>query len=142
MVESPKCKSATIPAEINYYGKKYKVTSVGNYAFEHCSKLKKVRIGKNVVSIGKKAFYNCSSLTSVTIPAKVKNIGKEAFFKCKKLQTLIIRGKNLTLKRIGSRAFKYTYAKMKIRVPKKKMKLYQKVLKKRGVSKRASFRKL
>ena len=43
------------------------VTSIGDYAFNNCSKLTSVTIGNNVTSIGDYAFQNCSALTSVHI---------------------------------------------------------------------------
>ena len=40
------------------------VTRIGQYAFEHCSKLENVTIHENVSSIGQYAFNGCSALTS------------------------------------------------------------------------------
>ena len=42
------------------------VTSIGEWAFLACTKLKSVYIGKGVTSIGNEVFYDCHSLTSVT----------------------------------------------------------------------------
>ena len=41
------------------------VTSIGDYAFHHCSSLTSVTIPSSVTSIENYAFYGCSSLTSV-----------------------------------------------------------------------------
>ena len=62
------------------------VTSIGKYAFEHCSKLTSIEIPSSVTSIGDYAFYNCSSLTSITIPSGVIIIGSRAFYGCSKLK--------------------------------------------------------
>ena len=59
-----------IPATVNYDGKTYSVTSIGNGAFEYCSGLTSVTIPNSVTSIGSWAFKYCSSLTSVVWNAK------------------------------------------------------------------------
>ena len=55
------------------------ITSIGSYAFNHCSNLTSVMFGNNVTSIGDHAFNSCSALTSVTIPNSVLSIGDGAF---------------------------------------------------------------
>ena len=78
------------------------VTDIGLYAFEHCSGLTSVTIGNSVTSIGGKAFYNCDGLTSVTIPNSVTSIGEFAFRSCKGLTSVTI-GNSVTS--IGDYAF-------------------------------------
>jgi hypothetical protein len=58
------------------------LTSIGNCAFEYCSKLTSVTIPNSVTSIGELAFCYCESLTSVTIPNSVTSIGDGAFYCC------------------------------------------------------------
>ena len=41
------------------------VTSIGEYAFSHCTSLTSVTISDSVTSIGEYAFYDCTSLTDV-----------------------------------------------------------------------------
>ena len=96
----------------------YKVTSVEKKAFKNNKKIKKVTIGKNVSKIGSKAFYGCS-----------------------KLKTLTIKSSKLTTKKIGSKAFSKTPKSMTVKVPKKKFKTYKSMLIKRGVNKKAKFKK-
>lgn len=58
------------------------VTSIGNYAFSDCPKLKSVTyasLENNVTSIGDYAFADCSSLTSVFISGYTTSIGEYAF---------------------------------------------------------------
>ena len=112
----------TIPDYITIKGKKYPVISIQSNAFAKCKKLTKVVIGKNVRRIKAKAFYNC-----------------------KKLKTIVIKTKKLTMKRVGKKAFAGIYKKAKITLPKggfsKKQKAaYKKILRARGVGKKAKIK--
>ena len=112
----------TIPDYITIKGKKYPVISIQSNAFAKCKKLTKVVIGKNVRRIKPKAFYNC-----------------------KKLKTIVIKTKKLTMKRVGKKAFAGIYKKAKITLPKggfsKKQKAaYKKILRARGVGKKAKIK--
>ncbi|MBQ8199844.1 MAG: leucine-rich repeat protein [Lachnospiraceae bacterium] len=117
------------------------ITTIGANAFYGCKKLKTVKLGKNVTTIGAKAFYKCTALKKITIPSKVKSIGKQAFYGCSKLKTLIIKTTKLTKKRVGSKAFGKTSKKIKVTMPKKKFKTYKTMLIKKGVNKKAKFKK-
>ena len=66
------------------------VTSIGNYAFISCSRLKSIIIPNSVTSIGEGAFSGCSGLTSITIPNSVTNIGSSAFSGCSGLNKVIV----------------------------------------------------
>ena len=80
--------SVVIPAEVTYGGVTYPVTSIGNRAFEGCSKLTSVTIGNSVTTIGNAAFEECDGLTSVTIGNSVTTIGDEAFYDCSNLMSI------------------------------------------------------
>lgn len=113
-------KAATIiiPNAVVIDGVTYKVTAIEKNAFKKNVYVKKVIIGKNVSKIASKAF--CS---------------------CKKLKTLIIKSKKLSIKKTGSKAFAKTFKRMTVKVPKKKFKAYKIMLIKRGVNKKAKFKK-
>ncbi|MDD6645728.1 MAG: leucine-rich repeat protein [Oscillospiraceae bacterium] len=66
------------------------VTSIGNWAFSHCTSLTGVTIGDSVTSIGKGAFDGCTSLTSITISDSVTIIKDYAFCECTSLTDVTI----------------------------------------------------
>lgn len=109
--------SVTIPTTIKIKGATYKVTEISTNAFKNNRKLKKVVIGQNIVRIGKNSFYGCKKLTSITI-----------------------KSSRLTLKNIGKNAFKNTSPKATVKVPKKQKVLYNQILKKRGLNKKAKVK--
>lgn len=110
-----------IPSEID----SVVVTSIGDYAFDNCTKLTGITIPDTVTNIGTEAFYNCTnlksvaigngvtrikddafalctSLTSITIPDNVTSIGDNTFYECTNLESIII-GKGVI--NIGEGAF-------------------------------------
>ena len=109
--------SVTIPTSIKIKGATYKVTEISASAFKNNRKLKKVVIGQNIVKICKNAFYGCKNLTSITI-----------------------KSSQLTLKNILKNAFKNTSPKATVKVPKNQKALYNQILKKRGLNKKAKVK--
>ena len=91
-----------ISQNINYKGKNYPVTSIGDSAFFYCSSLTSIEIPSSVTSIGDSAFYYCSSLTSIEIPSSVTSIGDYAFSYCSSLTSIEIPS---SVTSIGSYAF-------------------------------------
>ena len=101
-------KKATIPATVKIQGYTFNVTSIKKAAFNKCTKLTSVSIGKNVTSIGSSAFAQCTKLTKVAGCAGVTTVGSKAFYKCTKLSVVGSTAKTITLKKvesIGSSAF-------------------------------------
>ena len=88
------CKNTTIPNS---------VTSIGEYAFYHCTGLTSVTIPNSVTSIGEFAFSDCSGLTSVTIPNSVTSIGGYAFSGCSGLTSVTFNAEKCT--EMGSNSF-------------------------------------
>lgn len=60
--------------------------------YAYISSIKNVTIKNGVTSIGSYAFSHCTSLTSVTIPNSVTNIGGSAFRNCPGLTSIIYCG--------------------------------------------------
>lgn len=111
-----------IPARVTLGGVTYNVTAIADKALFGCWKLTSVTIGRNITKIGGSAFQNCKSLSKITIKTKMlkaNNVGKKAFAKA------------------GSS----NYKKLKVKVPSAKLKLYKKILKKKGLSSKAKVRK-
>ena len=78
------------------------VTSIGDRAFDGCTKLTRVVIPGSVTSIGYSSFRGCYSLPSVAIPDSVTSIGDSAFAYCKALTGITLSG---SVTSIGSCAF-------------------------------------
>ena len=114
---SSKASTVKIPDTITIEGHKLKVTSIAKNAFKGNKYLKTLVIGKNIKQIGKSAFYNC-----------------------KKLKKITIKTSQLTLNKIGKNAFKGTTKNVSVKVPKKQLKLYKTILKKKGLSKKAKIK--
>lgn len=111
-------KKITIPSAVTIKGKKYKITSIANNACKACKKLAKITVGANVNSIGKNAFKGC-----------------------KNLKKIIVKTKKLTLKRVGSNAFKGINKKALFKVPKSKVKIYKKIVRAKGAGKNVRVKK-
>ncbi len=115
-IVNKKSKSLKAADAVTIGGRKFLVTFIGNNAFSGCSKATSATIGKNVTKIGSKAFYNCKKLKKITIKATKLN-------------------------RAGANSFKGIHKKAIIKVPKSKLKAYQKVLKKKGQASSVKIKK-
>ena len=56
-----------IPETVTYNGKIYRVTGIGDNAFQDCTTLTSITIPRSVTAIGSWSFYNCTGLKSVFI---------------------------------------------------------------------------
>ncbi|MBR0443511.1 MAG: leucine-rich repeat domain-containing protein, partial [Clostridia bacterium] len=90
-----KITSAVIPDSTTAINTHYYTTgtfNTPNYdgAFENCTELVSVTIGKKLAAISREAFQNCTSLATVIIGDGVETIGTYAFAGCASLTDLTI----------------------------------------------------
>lgn len=80
---------ANIPATVEYKGKVFNVTRIGEWAFGWANKLQRVTMGDNIKVIDRFAIVNCSQLKEVQIGEQVDSILLDAF-SYGKLETISI----------------------------------------------------
>ena len=113
-INNRKVLSFSIPDTVTYHGRKYRVTTVYSMLASNYRNMHTLKIGKNVKEIGSAAFENCSGLKRVVI-------------------------KSLNLKKIGINAFIGIGKNVTYEVPKSKLSIYKKRLKRAGASKKAKY---
>lgn len=101
---SEEISALNIPASVTYGEQEYKVTKIGDDAFEVYPYLKSISGGENITEIGDNAFHGCSALTGSIEFNKVTNIGEGAFWECGN-GGLNLTFNNLECKTIGPSAF-------------------------------------
>lgn len=75
------------------------VKNIGSYAFNECTSLANLTMGKNVISIGQNAFYKCTALTGeLLIPDSVTTIDNYAFQGCTGLTSVVLGTGIMTIK--------------------------------------------
>lgn len=89
------------------------ITTIGNSAFEGCSKVTSVSLPKTLTRIGGYAFDHCSSLKELSIPDGVTYIGGYAFSCCTFESIKLPSG----LKSLGVGAFAYCAHLKEISIP-------------------------
>ena len=109
--------NVTIPDTIISQGKKLKVTTIAEGAFEKNTSIKNVTLGKNVKQIGRKAFRNCKKLKKVNYPSNLQQLGAQSFENCTGLQQVSLPD---SVKTIGKKAFKNCKKLKKFTIGKKK----------------------
>ena len=95
----------------------------------------------NVTKISANAFRNNTVMKSLTIGSNVTTIGANAFYGCKNLNTVIIKTAKLTSKTVGTNAFAKTGAKPVVTVPAKQFNTYKTLLRSKGISTKAVYKK-
>ena len=89
--------SVVIPSSVTYMSKTYSVTTIGDHAFDGCTKLTSAIIPNSVTNIGNYAFSS-TGLKSVTIPNSVTSIGDGALLGCSDLTSITINSNEIVSK--------------------------------------------
>ena len=99
------CKSPTvmvhIPACAIIDGESYRITAVGDGAFEGNNVLEHLTIEEGVESLGENVALRCRALREVSLPSTLLSLGKQAFYGCERLTALHIGG----VKEVGESCF-------------------------------------
>ncbi len=67
------------------------MTSIGNWAFDRCTRLQLTHIPPNLIDMGYGAFANCENFTGdIAIPSGVSEIGEQTFVNCIRLTGITI----------------------------------------------------
>ena len=82
--------SVIIPTTVTYNSKTYKVTAIGNNAFNGATNITSLVVSDNVTIIGNAAFNGCIKLASVILGQGIETIGTAAFTGCSKLTNVTL----------------------------------------------------
>ena len=104
--KNPYSGDLVVPSTVEYSGKTYQVTRIGNDAFSDDDYVTGVKLPESINSIGTYAFNDCDRLTKIDIPASVKSIEYRAFYSCDKLKEVTLHE---GLETIGDEAFYNNY---------------------------------
>ena len=97
-----KNENVKIEKTLEFEGKKFTVTSIGDYAFSECSHLFSISLPDTIKTIGKFAFFNCITLDSILVPNSVNTISEYSFAGCSSLNSIQL---GAGLHEIGNNAF-------------------------------------
>ena len=102
-----------IPSTVEYNGKTYTVTKIGDNAFDD-NYITSFSLPYTITTIGTRAFCNSRSVTSITIPYGVTTIEDQAFHGCRKATNIEIP---TSVTSIGYGAFGYCEELTSITIP-------------------------
>ena len=66
------------------------VQTIGNGAFSDCDCLETIELSQGITSIEQYAFYGCKKLKTITLPASLRSIGRNTFEGCSSLTEIEI----------------------------------------------------
>lgn len=83
------CDDIVIPDSVTFRDRTYRVTAIGDQAFESCIYLNNVSLPFSIERIGEYAFRHCISLKNITIPPLVTSLGDYAFLDCDNITNVV-----------------------------------------------------
>lgn len=87
--------SVVVPASVTHKDKTYRVTAIGEGAFENCRELTDVVLPDSTVRVGNYAFERCTALASIVIGKNVSSFGERVFAKCPNLKSVTLRSESI-----------------------------------------------
>lgn len=66
------------------------IESIGNNAFQNCSRMVSITLPESITEIGKEAFLACTKLESVVLPAKMTRLESGLFLNCHSLKEVVL----------------------------------------------------
>lgn len=94
-----------VPSSVTFESKNYRVTRIGDEAFQNCTRLISVKLPDGITEIGYNSFSFCQGLKHLNIPNSVVSIGGQAFWSCYELADIVVPK---TIREIGRDAFRFT----------------------------------
>ena len=85
--------NVNISSTVQYGGKSYNVTAIGNDAFQMCNMVTGISLPSSIVTIGNNAFKGCG-ITSFVLPISVTYLGNDILNGCKSLESIIVDNQN------------------------------------------------
>ena len=85
--------NVNITSTVQYGGKSYNVTAIGNDAFQMCNMVTGISLPSSIVTIGNNAFKGCG-ITSFVLPKSVTYLGNDILNGCKSLESIIVDNQN------------------------------------------------
>lgn len=79
-----------IPAQVEYNGKTYNVTKIGNATFFGAKEITSVVLPDTITEIGYQAFMYCENMEMINLPNSILNIRNDAFRFCKSLKKVVL----------------------------------------------------
>jgi len=80
--------SVVVPMRVDYDGRIWLVTAIGDKAFANCTSLSSITLPPSLFHIGESAFFRCSSLKEIVFPEHLMSVGNWAFAGCSALQQI------------------------------------------------------
>lgn len=85
--------NVSISSPVQYGGKWYNVTAIGNDAFQMCNMVTSISLPSSIVTIGNNAFKGCG-ITSFNLPGSVTSLGNDILNGCKSLESITVDNQN------------------------------------------------